>query len=196
MDDGTAGAARDALRAHLTEFFEGHTVVERDWTLGPVRERVPDFGVYEIGPGPRLLGCWTYVTSGCWAATARDGHGLEFVLSAASSSLRHVECLAMTAYYHAGPDEQRLDCGHTVPIGEPWTEGSLCTYELISLPYAYGPEFEICRWDSGHIRILAALPITEAEQHFRLAHGIEALEQRLDDAKIEFTDPHRPSVID
>ncbi|HEX4036362.1 MAG TPA: suppressor of fused domain protein [Solirubrobacteraceae bacterium] len=191
-----ATAARKALRAHLTGFFGEHTIAEREWTLGPIRTRVPDFVVYEIGPGPRLRGCWTYVTSGCWAATARDGHGLEFVLSATNASVRHIECLAMTAYYHAGPEEQRLDWGLTVPIGEPWTAGSLCTYDLISLPYVYGPDLEICRWECGHIRILATMPITEAERNFKVTHGIEALEQRFDQAKIAFADPHRPSVID
>jgi hypothetical protein len=42
----------------------------------------------------------------------------------------------MVAYYHASADQQRLDYGHTLPIGEPWTRASLCTYLLIATLYA------------------------------------------------------------
>jgi hypothetical protein len=117
------------------------------------------------------------------------------VLSANTDDARHVELLAMLAYYHAGPASQRLDYGHTVPIGEPWVPGSSCTHELIALPYAYGPDFEITSWDGGHIRILAVQPITEAERDFKVAHGIEALEQRFERAAIAFADPQRASVV-
>ena len=44
-------------------------------------------------------------------------------------------------------------------------------------------------------RLLRVLPITEAERDFRSEHGLEALEQRFDDAAIDHTDPHRPSVV-
>ena len=182
------------MDAHLNAFFKGHSIRHREWPSGPVKQRVPDLIVYEIAPGARV-NLWTYVTCGCWEATSHDEHGLEFILSATERNSRHVEILTMITYYHAGPLHQRLDLGHTLPIGEPWTPRSSCTHLLIALPYAYGPELEICAWSHGHARILAAQPITEAERAFKVAHGVEALEQRLEGAQASFADPNRPSVV-
>ncbi|MBE2317743.1 suppressor of fused domain protein [Solirubrobacter sp. CPCC 204708] len=191
-----ASVAGKALRAHLTGFFAGHRIELRDWPLGPILRRVPAFGVYAVAPGPRLTSAWTYVTTGCWDALHdRQGHGLEFVLSAATDGDRHVELLTMLAHYHAGPASQRMDWGHTVPIGEPWLPGSHLTHELISLPYAFGPQLERCAFDGGHIRILAVQPISEAERDFKAAHGVEALERRFEEEGIAWTDPFRPSVL-
>lgn len=154
----------------------------------------PGFFVYQVEPGPRFE-AWTYVTSGCWRATAKHGHGLEFVLSAPDDDDRHVELLFMNAYYHAGQESQRLDIGHTVPIGESWVAGGELDHLLVSLPYAYGPDLEQLRWNTGHARLLSLMPITSAERDFKAAHGIEALEQRLEDAAVDFTDPTRGSVV-
>jgi hypothetical protein len=65
----------------------------------------------------------------------------------------------------------------------------------VSLPYPYGPEFEICRWDAGHARILWLLPITVGERDFRAEHGLEALEQHFDAAGLHYWDPHRPPLV-
>jgi hypothetical protein len=185
--------AGEALDAHVRTFFAGHPVTRHKWPLGPVEQRIPGFFVYAAGPGPRFTG-WSYLTAGCWNATARHQHGLEFVLSTNCEDLRHVEVLTMLAYYHAGPDGQRLDLGHTVPIGEAWTPGSLCEFEMIALPYAYGPDLEVCAWNNGHARILAALPITSAERELKISDGVESLEQRLEDSGADFSNPNRPSV--
>lgn len=187
--------AHTALRLHLRRFFKGHSIEVRDWPSGPIYQRVPAFTVYEVGPGPRFGG-WTYVTSGCWDVTADEhGHGLEFVLSASERSRRHVEIVTITAFYHAGPADQRLDLGHTVEIGEPWVKGSACTHLLVGLPYAYGPDLEICHWTQGHMRLLALQPITTPEREFTRVHGAEALEQRLETARAPFADPYRSSVV-
>lgn len=42
-----------------------------------------------------------------------------------------MDLLAITAYYHAGPPEQRLDIGHTIPIGAPWLDDSACDHLLL-----------------------------------------------------------------
>jgi hypothetical protein len=66
----------------------------------------------------------------------------------------------------------------------------------VSLPYPFGPDFEICGWNRGaHIRILWLLPITETEKDFRRTDGLEALESLLEDRAINPVDPRRPSVI-
>lgn len=184
----------EAFGRHVAAYFRGHDITTERWQLGPIEQRIPAFHVFAVGPGPRFSG-WSYLTSGCWKATARRQHGLEFVLSANTSDLRHVEVLTMLAFYHAGPKRQRLDLGHIVPIGEPWVPGSLCDSELISLPYAYGPDLETCEWNHGHVRVLNALPITAAEKAFTISHGMEALEQRLEDAAADFANPMRQSVV-
>jgi hypothetical protein len=189
-----ASNAEEALHAHLKAYFDNSLIERRDCKDGPVHVRVPEFAVYACGPGSRL-NLWSYITTGCWSAVNHDGHGLEFVLSANADSDRHVELLAMLAYYHAGPVTQQLDYGHTVPIGEPWVPGSACTHGLIALPYAYGPDFEICSWPGGHIRILAVQPITEDERDFKVAHGMEALERQWERASIAFADPKRASGL-
>ena len=103
----------------------------------------------------------------------------------------------MAAHYHCNPedDSYRLDHGHTVPIGEPWLPGSACDHLLVSLPYPFGPELEMCHWDGGHARLLWLLPITEAERDFMGDRGLEALEQRFDDAAIRYWEADRPSVV-
>ena len=53
----------------------------------------------------------------------------------------------------------------------------------------------MCDWEVGHARILWLLPITEAERDFKAANGLEALEQRLEAARIDFWDPARPSTV-
>ena len=141
------------------------------------------------------MALWTYVTVGVWEATQQNGHGLEFVLAAQHEDPVHDEHLAMSAYYHAGPPEQRLDVGHTVPIGEPWLDGSACDHVLVSLPYPYGPDLEVCTWIGGHARLLWLVPITEAERDFKAAKGLQALEARLDQQAIHYWDPSRPSVV-
>ena len=47
----------------------------------------------------------------------------------------------------------------------------------------------------GHSRILWLLPISEEEKVFRHTHGLEALEQKFQDAAIVPVDPHREPVI-
>ncbi|MFE5556754.1 hypothetical protein ACFQ83_03995, partial [Streptomyces sp. NPDC056540] len=93
--------AAEAVEAHVRAFFEGHSVevVVRD--LGPDRrEIVSDLRVLVVGPGPRS-DSWAYVTAGCWAAMEKDGHGLEFVLTAHVRDQRFIDLMAMIAYYLA-----------------------------------------------------------------------------------------------
>jgi Suppressor of fused protein (SUFU) len=184
----------EAVDAHLHAFFAGHRIESLTQETGPIGQRVPDFRVHAVAPGPRFPGLWTYITTGCWQAADQDGHGIEFVLATRRFTMRAVELLAMNAYYHAGPPDQRLDIGHTVPIGEPWLPGSACDHALISSPYPWGGDLEVCDWVGGHARLLWYLPITEAERDHKRDRGLDALEQRFEDARLDFADPHRPSV--
>lgn len=185
----------DALDRHVRSFFAGHPIDRRTWPIGPMESRIPGFFVYTVGPGPRFAG-WTFVTAGCWRATAEDGHGFEFTLSAPTPDDRHVEVLTMLVYYHSGGGPDRLDIGHMVALGDgPWLPGSSCDRLLVSLPYPYGPDLEHCSWATGHAQILWAMPITASERAYALAHGLEALEQKFDDAGVQFLDARRAPVV-
>ena len=103
--------------------------------------------------------------------------------------------LGMLAYYDASPAANRLDHGHTVPIGQGWVDGSPLDQVLISLPYPWGPELEHCEVGKRLVRVLWALPIYEVERQFKVSEGLEAFEQRLEAAAIDPLDMHRPPVV-
>ena len=126
------------MQSHVEAFFRGHPVEVRRFDRGPINRRVPNFEVACIGPGPKI-GLWTYVTLGCWDAMHQGEHGLEFILVGSGDDDRHLETLAMNAYYHAGPESQHLDLGHTVPIGQPWVDDSACDHLLVCLPTRSAP---------------------------------------------------------
>ncbi|GAA4954103.1 suppressor of fused domain protein [Actinoplanes utahensis] len=192
MDHDLTPAARAVLE-HLRRHFPGREVGVLPPAPGPVRNVVPDLHILTLNlPDHGAL----YVTAGVWDATRRDGHGLEFVLYVPTAEHElHVETLTMVAYHHAGGGDFVLDHGHTVAIGRPWIPGSACDHLLVSEPYPWGPELEVCDLPNGHARILWLLPITKAEKQYRHAHDLEALEQLLEDAGILPTDPYRPSVV-
>ncbi len=186
--------AQRKVAAHLHAFFKGQRVSIEKWPTGPDKRRVPRFAVARVDPGPRVPGLWTYVSLGCWTAAHDGEHGLEFAVAVDNENPRLVELLAMTAYYRCGPPSQRLDLGHTVPIGEPWLPGASCDHLLVSLPYPFGPELEVCNWRGGHARILWLVPITESERDYKTANGQEELEQIFESTEIRYWDPLRSPV--
>jgi hypothetical protein len=102
-----------------------------------------------------------------------------------------IELLTIVAHYHR--TGRPLGLGHTVNFGEPWLSGSACTRGLISLPYLDGEELE---WlDEPRVRFLWLIPITEAEVAFKIQHGLDALEERFEEAAFDYLDPLRASVI-
>jgi hypothetical protein len=151
-----------ALENHFRNFFDGHEVSEFVWHLGPIQQTFPRFRVLRFSPGPRSI-LWVYISLGVWET--REESNIEFMIIAPEESPRHVELLAMTAYYHSN---HQLGLGHTLPIGEPWLEGSHCDCLLVSLPYTFGPKLEICKVDGGHVHLFWLLPITQAEREFKV----------------------------
>jgi len=105
--------AQAAVLAHLRQFFAGHRVDVREPPDARVQERIPRFGIAAVAPGP-VIDKHVYVSIGCWEAVHDAEHGLEFVLVAPDAAPRHALRVAVTAYYHANPDDAtfRLDLGH------------------------------------------------------------------------------------
>ncbi|GAA1542364.1 suppressor of fused domain protein [Dactylosporangium maewongense] len=180
-----------ALEEHVRRFFSPRGVEVLTWEAGPIRAVNPHFRVLRVAPA-EPGGLWEYVSTGGWAATAERDDGLEFVLSTPVATPWAVELLAMMVYYHRGG---QLGLGHTVPIGEPWLPGSRCDHLLVSLPYPFGPELELCHVGDRHVEFLWLLPITQAERDFKLAHGQEELEQRFEAAGLRYWDVNRGSVV-
>jgi hypothetical protein len=179
------------LRYHVAQFFRGHKQEETVWTVGPGPERLPRLRILRVSPGPKIA-LWTYVSIGAWEASAEHGTLLEFFILAPTEDVRHVELLTMTACYQ---QSSALGIGHTLPIGEPWLHGSLCDHLLISRPYPFGPEFQICCLPNDHAHFCWLLPISEGEREFKIQNGLEQLEQRFDNAGLEYWDVTRPSVV-
>ncbi|WP_299626872.1 suppressor of fused domain protein [Pelagibius sp.] len=176
---------------HYEDYFGGHRTKMERWEQGPINAVVPGFEVFCAEPGP-VIGLWTYCSIGA-SRLWHDQSGLmEFVIHAQDYSIRIVELLAMTTHYHARHD---LGFGHTLPIGEPWLPGSYCDYWLVSKPYPLGPEFEICGLGDTHAHVAWMLPITECERNYGADHGLEALEQKFEDAGLKYWEVGRESVV-
>lgn len=189
--DQRASLEEDGVCGHIRNFFEGHEIRGRVWTVGPMATHSPDFHVLEVAPGPRTE-LWSYVSVGGTLISPPDTAKLEFLVLASERSDRHVELVTMAAYYHV---TEHLGEGHTLPIGEPWLPQSACDCLLVSKPYPLGPELEIIDLPDLHGHVLWLLPITAAERKFVSKHGAEALEQRFDDIGLEYWDPARPSAV-
>lgn len=177
------------IREHLRRFFRGHACAEHQWTLGPAAVELPRLRVAEFAPGPKT-DLWVYATVGAWEA--RDDPRLEFLITAPAQDQRHVELVTMAAWYHG---RHGLGAGHTLPIGEPWLTGSTCEFFLVSLPYPFGPQLEVCNFSDWHLHVLWLLPITATERAFKVREGLEALEQRFEACGLEYWVPERASVV-
>jgi hypothetical protein len=150
---------------------------------------VPEFRVLVFGPGPRAEHS-TYVSIG--ASLVRAGCHRELVFCAPAEQTECVELLAMVAYYH---HTEGLDVGHTLPVGRPCLPGGSCDHFLVSRPFPFGPELELCTSNGHEVRFLWLLPVHASEARFRHDRGLEALESRLEDPGIDFLDFSRAAVV-
>jgi hypothetical protein len=156
--------------------------------------RLPEFHIAKIRP-EQSGGMWVFASIGAWQASALEGHGTEFVAVAGSESGAVMEHVAMAAYYHAGPVENRLGVGHTVPIGESWEEGSALDVLLVTRPYIFGPTLEHCELPAQHVQVLWIIPISQAERALARRDGFETLEALFEESNVDYLDPFRPSLV-
>lgn len=135
-----------------------------------------------------------YMTLGAWRAGCRTCGSREFILVANSHSPSNIETLWVSGFYQL-TSKSLLDVGHTIPIGRPIAPDSTLDHFLVSRPYIFSPNLEYCELDETVVtRLLWLLPITGAEAAFRHAQGLEALEQRFEQAPINYLDPGRVSL--
>jgi hypothetical protein len=184
----------EAIRRHYDSVWGVENVEEVHWTPGPLVQRLPNFHVVKVREVTDAQTWWILASIGAWEATLEQPESFEFVVATRFPNAV-IENLAMLAYYHAGPPEQRMDVGHTVPIGSAWVAGSPLDHVLISRPYPWGPRLEHCPVGDRHVRVVWVLPIHESERAFAMANGLEALEKRFEEAGINYLDESRPAVI-
>ncbi len=182
------------IESHLQNFFGRELTFDR-WKIGPLKtlEVLSQLRIAKFRPRSGENEDWDYVSIGAWQFSNRREEALEFILLAPFDTPRAIELLTMVVNYHR---TEHLDFGHVFPIGESWLEDSECDYFLVSLPYPFGPEFEICHISEDfHVRFAWLLPITKAEKEFAVLHSQEELERKFEEAKIDCTDPNRASVV-
>jgi len=183
----------DAVLSHYERQWGRAAKVHRA-SEGPLWELPPDYRVVAFGPRKEDGGTrfWTYAT--CGMSQPGDDPAIEVFIESPIESMRIVELLNMTAHYHR--TGKRLGWSHTVYFGTPWLPESRCDHALLSLPYLDGPKLEKAPLPETEVQILWLIPITKEEREYKIAHGIEALEQLFEKARFDYSDPRRPSVLE
>lgn len=179
----------DAVSKHLSRSFDGHEMKVAPRALGRADQEFPGLRVFEIAPGPKF-GLWVYASAGFGEGHASTGHR-EFILVGPRKAPWLAQIVAMLGPYHT---ERGLDIGHTVPLGEPWLPESSMDHLLLSAPYPFGSSLEWVEWGDLSVQFMWVLPIHDVERDFKVEHGQEALEQRFEDARIQYWDPLREPV--
>ena len=182
----------DAVRktlGHYEAFWPSRVIDLVTWDEGPLRAAFPDFRVARVRPHD-VSDPWIFASLGSSIVDCGSGPRHEFVLTAPADSSRFVETVALAFYFHA--TRFRLGVGSIVSIGRPWADESICDRLLVSLPYPFGPALE---WTSNGVRVLWLLPISAAEERFALTHGVEALERRLEEKRVDAVAVRRASVV-
>lgn len=182
----------ECLADHVDRYWAGRTKERFTWQLGRISKILPRFSVVRVSPSGRHEP-WVYATSGAWEIQSEER--CEFFILSPEETPRHVETLTMVAALHADP-AHRLTVGTTVGIGHGWMEGSLLDHLLVSVPYPCGPKLEYCfATPTLPIRYLWLVPVTQAEAQFVKTQGLDALEQRFDEAGIDYLNPLRRPVV-
>jgi hypothetical protein len=185
--------AQGAIETHLRHGFPGQRVVVQGWRTDAMS--APHVRVLRVDPESRG-GLWLHVSSGASlpveGAAAAGTQGSEFVLVTPFKTLRAVELLAMVVYFHG---VQELSVGDTVSVGEPWLPGSTCGHLLVSSPYLLADELWTLSLPGRTVNFRWVIPITAKERAYAAERGLEALEQRFEEAGLEYWDPHRASVV-
>ena len=183
--------AQSAIEDHLRHGFPGQRVVVQGWRTDAMS--APHVRVLRVDPETRG-GLWLHVSSGASqpppaGRPARPApEGSEFVLVTPFKTLRAVELLAMVVYFHG---VQELSVGDTVSVGEPWLPGSACGHLLVSNPYLLADELWTLPLPGRTVNFRWVIPITAKERAYAAERGLDALEQRFEEAGLEYWDPHR-----
>jgi hypothetical protein len=156
---------------------------------GPIGDLPADFAVMACPPhGSRRM--WAYAT--LCTSQPNDAECIELHLFSRFRADQLAELLVAMAHYHRTGSP--LGLNHTLNFGRPWFPNSNCDHGLISLPYLDGPKLEWAEIESRSVRFLWVIPITADEVAYKQNKGIQALEERFEQAHFDYADPSRSSV--
>jgi hypothetical protein len=170
--------------------------LERNWEsngfiltegYGPEGKLDPDFKVVEFPPGGKHH-FWIYSTAGMSIGEQIE-RNIELHIFSSKQDRCLIRVLASSASYHRNYDS--LGLNHTVNLGEPWQDKSICDHGFISLPYLDGPDLEIYENSGGQLHNLWLIPITESERDYTIEHGWEKLEELFEEKGLDYLNPAR-----
>lgn len=135
-----------------------------------------------------------WIDATCGLSDPGDAAPFEVIMFARTQDDLHLETLHVITHFHR--TGARLGLDHTVNLGRGWVAGSQCDHALISLPYIGGAKVErVPLGDDKEGRGYWLIPITKGERDFKTAHGLQALERRLEEQRFDYADPRRGSVV-
>jgi len=179
----------DNIIQHFKSSFEGHDFELLTWDTGPIKDIIPEFQVIKFAPGKKC-DQWVYCSVGTSKINHETAGRYEFIIISPIETERMVQMLAMVTYFHS---QHGLEYTATVPIGEPWVEGSVCENWLVSIPFPFEQSIEVIPESDARVGWLLA--ISNPEREFIAENGLEALEQRFDDVKLKPWEINRASVV-
>lgn len=177
------------IREHFSRFFPKRQIDGFLWNQPPLKDICKDFEIVRVSPD-KIADGWLFVTNGASIIKKEHGEKYEFLIISPKDEPIHIETLSMFVSFYANPNYEVLP-GKIIDIGRPWMLGSNLDHLLVSLPYPYGPTLEHC----GEVRILWLQPISQSEKIFADRFGLDALEQKFEDEKVNYMAANRESVV-
>lgn len=177
------------IRGHYEQVWQSKPTIIK-WNRGPIQDLPVEFSILRFKPN-RKRKMWTYAT--CCMSQYFDVQPIELHLFSMNEDEGLIELLTSVVHYHRTGSS--LNLGHSINFGRPWLPFSKCSYGLISLPYLDGPNLEWIRFGNEAVRFLWLIPVTSEEIEYKKSHGLEALEEKLEESGFHYADPLRKSVV-
>jgi hypothetical protein len=190
LTDNQTKLYTDKLRKHYEDYFgiSGQRLILEK---GPKDKLHPDFFVLEFKPNKRH-DFWTYCTVGM-SLDRQDENLIELFVHSPRQDEAQIELITVCASHHR--NSQPLNIHHTINIGRPWLDNSLCDHGFISLPYLDGENLELFTYQDKIYHCYWLIPITEKERDYKIEKGCEALEQLFEDKQLEYINPQRRCLV-
>jgi len=178
-----------AISKHYEQLFLIKGNVRR-LDKGPIERLNPEFFILEFSPNP-IHNFWTYCTVGMSIERA-DTNLIELFVYSPKKDDSLVELLTICASYHR--NSLPINLNHTLNIGRPWLDQSICDHAFISLPYLDGDKIEIFNFEGLTYHCYWLIPITRQERDYKIEFGSEALEQLFEEKHLDYINANRQNL--
>jgi len=179
-----------SLLAHYENFFgiKGKKLVLNS---GPTNKVDKEFRVLLFHPN-KIHKFYIYCTLGM-SINRTDDNLIELFVFSPKKDKKLIELLTYCASFHR--NDAPLNLYHTVNIGQPWIDKSICDHGYISLPYMVGKNLEIFSFEDKVIHCYWFIPITKGEREFKIENGSEELELLFERSQFNYLDPKRIDLV-